>query len=106
MIISKTEPYERNIQTFVKWKMSKNLLSAKFKRDGKTENIRWAETQEIKADKICLLDLTNEWNAEVQAMTKYKFHLQVNSNTGSSVILYSGLVEKVNPMLRIFDIFL
>lgn len=93
------------MQTFVKWKMTKNLLFANFKRDGKTESINWSEIQDINADKICLLDQTKKWRAEVQAMTNQKFHLQVNSNLGNTVILYSGLVEKVNPLVGIFNFF-
>jgi len=102
MIVSKNEPYEQNLRTLVKWNMSKNKISTLFFRGKIKELILWNEMNDIYADKLCLLDASKKWKADIQAMTDKKFHLQVNSNLEKNIILYSGTVEKLTPLHYFF----
>lgn len=94
MIPSESEPYETNQETRVNFQANANKLTSRFRRDGKTINLKWAVTGEILSDRIFLEDEHKEWRAEIQTMTENKFHLHVLPSKDSSKILFSGIVIK------------
>jgi len=101
MVISEKEPYEQNLQTTVTWKIQKNRIVTRFKRDKVNQTIYWVHTIELFADKIKLTDETESWNAEFQAMTETKSHLHVESIRTKNLILFSGIIEKTNPIKQL-----
>ncbi|XDD44183.1 hypothetical protein AB3N58_07560 [Leptospira sp. WS60.C2] len=94
MIPSVTEPYESGDKTIVTWKFHPKEMSSIFLR-GKTKyNLKWIVDGNILCDKIKLVSTQDDWECEIQAMTKERFHLHVVPKFDKTKILFSGVVTK------------
>ncbi|TGL74094.1 hypothetical protein [Leptospira jelokensis] len=94
MIPTLSEPYESGDETSVTWKFHGNLTKSNFSR-GKTKYpLTWSVDGEILCDRIKLVSHTKDWECEIQAMTKDRFHLHVVPRGDKTKILFSGVVTK------------
>ncbi|MCT8332600.1 hypothetical protein NUH30_02835 [Leptospira sp. 85282-16] len=94
MIPSTIQPYESGDETTVIWKANSKEIKSHFKR-GKSEfSLTWNIESEVLCDRIKLLAKDADWECEIQAMTKDRFHLHVLPKSDKSKILYSGVVTK------------
>ncbi|GBF49035.1 hypothetical protein LPTSP4_05440 [Leptospira ryugenii] len=103
MFIKETEPYEDRLVTFARMKFSKGKVGkAVFRRGKQNYEIHWEHLESIFSDKLVFVDDKREWKAEIQAMTTRSMHLHVNSLLSDKEILYSGRIEKTNPLSSLF----
>lgn len=94
MIPSTVEPYETGDETTVTWKANPKETKSRFKR-GKTEfSLVWILESPVLCDRIKLTAEGQNWECEIQAMTRDRFHLHVLPKSDKSKILYSGVVTK------------
>ncbi|EMY61151.1 hypothetical protein LEP1GSC203_1640 [Leptospira terpstrae serovar Hualin str. LT 11-33 = ATCC 700639] len=94
MIPSTIQPYETGDETTVIWKSNAKETKSHFKR-GKSEfSLTWLLESEVLCDKIKLIAKDADWECEIQAMTRDRFHLHVLPISDKSKILYSGVVTK------------
>ncbi|MGE8719811.1 hypothetical protein ACO2KH_00620 [Leptospira terpstrae] len=94
MIPSTIQPYETGDETTVIWKSNAKETKSHFKR-GKSEfSLTWFLESEVLCDRIKLIAKDADWECEIQAMTRDRFHLHVLPISDKSKILYSGVVTK------------
>ncbi|TGK84720.1 hypothetical protein EHQ23_08440 [Leptospira bourretii] len=94
MIPSSVQPYETGDETTVTWKANSKEIKTHFKR-GKSEfSLVWILESEVLCDRVKLVAQNADWECEIQAMTKDRFHLHVLPKSDKSKILYSGVVTK------------
>ncbi|TGM56965.1 hypothetical protein [Leptospira vanthielii] len=94
MIPSTIQPYETGDETTVTWKANPKEIKSYFKR-GKSEfSLIWLLESDVLCDRIKLIAKDADWECEIQAMTKDRFHLHVLPKSDKSKILYSGVVAK------------
>lgn len=94
MIPSTIQPYETGDETTVIWKSNAKETKSHFKR-GKSEfSLTWLLESEVLCDRIKLIAKAADWECEIQAMTRDRFHLHVLPISDKSKILYSGVVTK------------
>ncbi|EOQ90587.1 hypothetical protein LEP1GSC202_3950 [Leptospira yanagawae serovar Saopaulo str. Sao Paulo = ATCC 700523] len=94
MIPTLSEPYESGDETSVTWKFHGNRSNSSFSRGKKKYQLTWTVEGEILCDRIKLLSDTEDWESEIQAMTRDRFHLHVVPRGDKTKILFSGVVTK------------
>ncbi|TGL55149.1 hypothetical protein EHQ59_05975 [Leptospira kemamanensis] len=102
MIPSFTEPYESGDETIVTWKFQPNQIKSRFSRGKSKYNLTWSVDGAILCDRIKLFANTEDWECEIQAMTKDRFHLHVVPRGDKNKILFSGVVTKKKGLLSLF----
>ncbi|PJZ46120.1 hypothetical protein [Leptospira brenneri] len=94
MIPSTVQPYETGDETTVIWKAGAKEIKSVFKRSKVEFSLIWVLDSEVLCDRIKLKAKDEDWECEIQAMTKDRFHLHVLPKSENSKILYSGVVTK------------
>ncbi|TGK87149.1 hypothetical protein EHQ24_03845 [Leptospira noumeaensis] len=94
MIPSMVQPYETGDGTTVIWKAGPKEIKSHFKRGKQEFSLVWILESEVLCDRIKLTAKDADWECEIQAMTKDRFHLHVQPKSDKSKILYSGVVTK------------
>ncbi|PJZ86583.1 hypothetical protein [Leptospira harrisiae] len=94
MIPSTVQPYETGDETTVIWKSNSKETKSYFKRGKKDYSFVWFLPSEVLCDRVKLTAKDEDWECEIQAMTKDRFHLHVLPKSDKSKILYSGVVTK------------
>ncbi|TGL91009.1 hypothetical protein EHQ68_03870 [Leptospira congkakensis] len=94
MIPSSVQPYETGDETTVIWKSNSKETKAHFKRGKQNFEFVWLIGSEVLCDRIKLTAVDADWECEIQAMTRDRFHLHVQPKSDKSKILYSGVVTK------------